>query len=185
MAHELKEDPLVQVALVFWERGGLCYGESVTQLEHALQCAAFAEAEMASPALVSAALLHDLGHMLHLDAARAYRARIDDRHERIGASFLSTWFGQDVTSPIALHVDAKRYRCHVDPNYRDSLSRQSLVTLELQGGVMTPAEAERFASRPFAADAVRLRRWDDAAKVSNRATPGLEHFLAIAGRCVR
>jgi predicted HD phosphohydrolase len=30
---------------------------------------------------------------------------------------------------------------------------------------------------------MKLRRWDDAAKVQGKPTPGLAHYLAIAERC--
>jgi predicted HD phosphohydrolase len=41
---------------------------------------------------------------------------------------------------------------------------------------MTAGEAEGFESRPYFQDAVRLRRWDDAAKVVDMDTPDLDHF---------
>jgi predicted HD phosphohydrolase len=76
-------------------------------------------------------------------------------------------------------VDAKRYLCAIRPDYREALSEDSKRSLELQGGVFAPAQAERFIRQPFAADAVKVRLWDDAAKVPGLPTPGLAHFEAI------
>ena len=58
--------PIERIFERFDRHGGNDYGgEQVRQLEHALQSAAQAEAESASPALVTAALLHDIGHLIH------------------------------------------------------------------------------------------------------------------------
>jgi len=40
----------------------------------------------------------------------------------------------------------------------------------------------KFERRPFFADAVRLRKWDDAAKVVGLDTPGLDHFSSYVQR---
>lgn len=146
------------------------YDESVTQEEHALQSAQLADEAGASPSLVAAALLHDVGHLL---VARDRVPTTDLRHEAEGARSLARWFGPEVTQPIALHVAAKRYLCAVDPTYFDGLSPGSVRSLELQGGPMSEAEVERFAAMPGAEDAVELRRWDDLAKVVGRPTKEL------------
>ena len=39
-------------------------GEAVSQLEHALQCAALAEQAAETAHTITAALLHDIGHLL-------------------------------------------------------------------------------------------------------------------------
>ncbi len=152
------------------------YGmEAVSQLEHALQCAALAEADGADAALITAALLHDIGHLIHkLDDAAAHG--IDDRHESLGAKLVRRWFTEDVAPPIALHVDAKRYLCAVEDGYFAHLSPASVRSLELQGGRFGADEAREFISRAGAPQAVRLRRWDDDAKVRGLQTPSLGHF---------
>ncbi len=175
----MERDIVEEIAALFRERGGLAYGEDVTQHEHACQCASLAEREGASAALVSAALLHDLGHLLHGDAAGALDAGRDDRHERIGARYLARDFPEVVTEPVALHVLAKRYLCRIDPAYAAGLSAVSRRTLALQGGVMTEPEAERFAAMPFALDAVRVRRWDDEAKCRGLVRPSFDHFRSV------
>jgi [1-hydroxy-2-(trimethylamino)ethyl]phosphonate dioxygenase len=162
---------------LFEERGGSEYGgEQVTQLEHALQSATLAEEQQATPALISAALLHDVGHLLHELPADAPDHRIDDRHETSAGHYLGRHFPAEVTEPVRLHVAAKRYLCAIDPDYLQQLSEPSIVSLHLQGGPMTPNEVEGFEANPFAKDAIRLRRWDDTAKVPKLSTPPLTHF---------
>ena len=72
--------------------GDRSYGESITQNEHALQCAALARDAGASDALIVAALFHDVGH-LALDVqgeSRASTSRVDDDdHEARGARILA------------------------------------------------------------------------------------------------
>lgn len=160
-------DQAVDAVIGLFERLGRGrYGEGVTQEEHALQSAKQAIDEDASPALVAAALLHDVGHLL---VERDGVPTVDLRHEAVGARALARWFGPDVTNPIALHVDAKRYLCAVDPEYAGILSPGSVRSLELQGGPMSPDEVARFEALPGAEAAARLRRWDEGAKV-----PGVE-----------
>jgi phosphonate degradation associated HDIG domain protein len=165
---------------LFRERGGSQYGgEAVSQLEHALQAAQSAETEGAQPSLIAAALLHDVGHLLHKLPDDAPDDGIDDRHEALAASWLSKRFGSAVVEPVRLHVTAKRYLCSVDAEYARQLSPPSQLSLKLQGGPMTPEEARQFEAHPFFDDAVRLRRWDEAAKVVGLPTPDLEHYARI------
>ena len=170
-------NPIDQIFARFERHGGDDYGgERVRQLEHALQCAALAEAEGAEPTLITAALLHDIGHLLHdLGDGVAVRG-IDDRHELLGRKFLARWFGEPVTEPVQLHVNAKRYLTATDPGYFATLSPGSVRSLELQGGPFSAAVAAGFIGLPFAPEAVRLRRWDEGAKVPGKPTPDLAHF---------
>jgi phosphonate degradation associated HDIG domain protein len=177
------EHPIDRIAALFRAGGQLAYGESVTQLQHALQTATAAYEDGADPALVTAALLHDVGHLLHPDAGAALHRGVDDRHEAAGAQWLAAWFPAEVTAPIALHVEAKRYLCHVDPSYRAALSLVSVATLRLQGGAMDAASAAAFAGLRHAPAAIRLRRWDEAGKRVGAVTPPLPWFLELAGRC--
>ena len=170
-------DAIDEILGLFERRGGVDYGgERVSQLQHALQCAALAEAEDAPATLVAAALLHDVGHLTHSLGERPAARGIDDRHERVGRDWLSRWFGPAVTEPVRLHVDAKRWLTATDPGYFATLSPGSVRSLALQGGPFAPEAASGFIAQPYAADAVRLRRWDEAAKVAGKATPDLAHF---------
>ncbi|MEB3360163.1 MAG: HD domain-containing protein [Synechococcales bacterium] len=181
---------LDDVLQILADRGSTRYGsEAVTQLAHALQCAALAEAAhqsggaSVSPALVTACLLHDMGHLLYPHGDE--NANQDDRHEYRAVPFLKHLFGSEVTEPIRLHVQAKRYLCATDPAYWGSLSPASQHSLELQGGTYSPDEATAFIQQPFAADAVQLRRWDEQAKVPGQATPDLTHFRPWLAACLR
>jgi len=160
-------------------------GEAVTQLQHALQCAQLAEEEGAPPALITAALVHDIGHLLEDDFEDAPRHDADRRHEELGDAFLAKWFGPDVTEPVRLHVAAKRYLCAAEPGYFDGLSPASRHSLMLQGGPMSETEVAEFEAGPHAEGAVRLRRWDDRGKDPNMKTAALDHFLGYAVRCVK
>ena len=168
-----------EIVALFAEFGAERYGEDVTQTAHATQCAALARRDGASDALVVAALLHDVGHLLHLAATGedAHAADVDDDHEALGARALAGIFGPEVTGPIALHVTAKRYRCAVDPNYRSRLSAASVASLRLQGGPLDADAADQFARHPAAAAALQLREWDDTGKVVGLEVPDLTAFL--------
>lgn len=174
-----------QIEQLFRDRGDSQYGfEAVSQEEHALQAAMLAEQQRASPPLIAAALLHDIGHLLHDLPDDATEQGIDDRHEELGRRWLTGHFGENVTEPVRLHVDAKRFLCAVEPDYEAGLSEPSRQSMALQGGVMTTDEARAFKSLEFGADAARLRRWDDAAKVVGLATPSVNHFLGIVAECL-
>jgi phosphonate degradation associated HDIG domain protein len=161
--------------VIHWlrHRGGSLYaGEPVTQLEHALQCAAQAQAEGAGAELVTAALLHDICHL-----AEGMNDQ-DHPHAKVGAQMLSDLFPAAVTEPVRLHVLAKRYLCVVEPLYWSDLSDMSKRSLIWQGGPFSPDEAVAFISQPYAEEAVRLRRWDDAAKIPGLPTPALDRFIS-------
>ena len=161
-------------------KGNRAYeGEGVTQLEHALQSAQLAERAGAPAELICAALLHDLGHLLNDRGETPTLRGVDDRHQYVALPFLRKIVPETVFGPIRLHVDAKRYLCATRAGYREALSQDSKRSLELQGGVFPPEEAEGFIRQPFADEAVSVRLWDDAAKVPGAATPGLAHFAAI------
>ena len=177
---------LADIEKVFADHGHIEYsGEGVTQLEHALQAAGLAEKEGAGDALVTAAFLHDLGHLLNLQGETPSARGIDDRHQYFAIPFLRPLFPPEVIEPIRLHVDAKRALCALEPAYRDALSEDSKRSLELQGGVFTAGQMQAFMAKPYAADAVRVRRWDDQAKVPGASTSPLTHFLEAAARCAR
>jgi phosphonate degradation associated HDIG domain protein len=168
---------------LFEQHGTLAYsGEPVTQLEHALQSAALAEDEGASDELVAAAFLHDLGHLLNRFGETPTEQGIDDLHQYFALPFLRPVLPEAVLEPIRLHVDAKRCLCAIDATYFGRLSADSMRSLELQGGIFSRQEADAFLAKPYAEDALRVRRWDDLAKQANHVTPDLEHYLNVVGR---
>jgi len=168
-----------------YERWGAgTYDEELRQLDHGLQTAALARSAGAPAALVAAALLHDVGHLLDMadtaDEGGGPRDKTTDRrHEARGAAWLSGLFGPAVTAPIALHVRAKRYRVTVDPAYAAVLSEGSTASLERQGGRLRPDEVTAFEANPGWQDAVSLRGWDDAAKVDGLVIPGLDTYRPL------
>jgi len=176
---------IVEIERLFQQRGEELYGgEAVSQLEHALQCAALAEKESGDAADIAAALLHDVGHLLEPDAAGSLAENATDaRHEHLGQRYLEAHFGPAVTEPVRLHVAAKRYLCSVESNYLETLSDESLRSLRLQGGPMNEAEVAEFAALPHFERAVALRRRDDAAKIVGEVTPSIGHFLPYLEQC--
>ena len=165
---------------LFVEHGATAYEgarrESVSALEHALQCAQLAEWAHADAPLVAAALLHDIGHFIVSDPEAD---DIDDVHELRAVPFLSEGFGADVVEPVRLHVQAKRWLVAVDAGYAAALSPASVHSLALQGGPMDVDERRLFEDLPFAQQAVSLRRWDDLAKEAGKRTPPLAYYLAL------
>jgi phosphonate degradation associated HDIG domain protein len=177
---------LDDIRVLFDRHGNIAYsGEPVTQLEHALQSGALAEAERASDELVAAAFLHDLGHLLNLQGETPTERGVDDLHQYFALPFLRPVLSDAVLEPIRLHVDAKRCLCAIDSAYFGQLSADSVRSLQLQGGIFTEEEAQAFMRKPYAEDAMRLRRWDDRAKEENRSTPGIDHYLAVVERAMR
>lgn len=168
-----------EIFSAFATSGHRHYGESVTELQHALQCALLATQNNEDPAMIVACLLHDYGHLRHHLGEKSALAGIDARHELIGASELAERFPEAVTEPIRLHVEAKRYLCHREPGYFDTLSEASVLSLELQGGVMNEPEAGVFELLPHSRAAIRLRRYDDGAKVADLPVPGLESYRRL------
>lgn len=173
---------VLRILSVFRQRGGEMYGsEGVTQLEHALQAASLARESCASPQLIAAALVHDIGHILDTEsevpqATEEAPKNLDDAHEERGRRWLRDHFGPKVSDPVRLHVAAKRYLCTVEPEYLERLSPTSLQSFHDQGGTMSHEEVQAFESEANCEAALSLRRWDDAAKVVGQKTPAIADF---------
>ncbi|MCJ2177191.1 HD domain-containing protein [Novosphingobium album (ex Hu et al. 2023)] len=167
------------VFALFDKFGSEHYGEDASQLQHALQCAQLARQHGCSDSLIAASLLHDIGQFLDDAGNAAVKLHTDGQHETTGASYLSAVFGPEVTEPVRLHVDAKRYLCTMQPDYRDGLSGASQLSLELQGGTMSDEEAESFLANRYAKAALLLRSFDDAGKRPDWQVPGLDTYRAM------
>ena len=169
-----------EVTAFFAEKGESAYfGEAVSQLEHALQAAHFAQQDGAAPALIVAALVHDIGHLVADTSENIADLCIDARHEEAGEKWLAARFGKDVVEPAHLHVSAKRYLCATDVSYFGKLSLASVQSLALQGGPMTADEVRAFEENEYYREALLLRSWDDKAKIPNLATPPLEEYREL------
>lgn len=162
---------------LFAEAGCRAYGELITQLEHALQCAALARQDRADDEVVVAALLHDIGHLAEDETDRPER-----HHGGGGAALVQPFVSPRIAWLIEHHVIAKRYLCTVDPRYVEQLSPASRRSYTEQGGRLGPEEQLGLETRPWFADAVRLRRWDDAAKVPGLACPPLVEYAPLLER---
>lgn len=183
---ELTRDTIVGfLADIFERRGGEEYlGEPVTMAEHMLQGAHLAEQNGESETIITAALLHDIGHftsefgMFSMDDAH------DRYHEEAGASVLAGFFPSVVTDCVRCHVAAKRYLCAVDPGYFSKLSDASVHSLNLQGGPMDAREVEAFERKPNLEDIVKVRHFDDAGKLPDMAMPDFSHYAPMVQRVV-
>ncbi len=182
----LDRDNIVDfIADIFHRRGADSYlGEQVTMSEHMLQAALLAETEEAGDELIAAALLHDIGHYTNEFPDDALAQGIDNHHDDAGARVLEPFFPPSVTEPVRLHVATKRYLCATDPGYFSRLSEASVHTLNLQGGPMSAEETAEFEKLGHREDAVRVRIWDDEAKVPGKATPEFEHYAPVLRRVI-
>lgn len=179
-------DGITAIGELFASEGAADYlCEAVTQAAHMLQAGALAEQAGAVPALVAAALLHDVGHFTGAVSGRCLMQGTDSRHGEQGATWLARWFGPAVTEPVRLHVDAKRYLCATEPGYFERLSPASVYTLGVQGGPMPEDEAAMFAAKPFALDACQVRRWDDNAKDPDAGILPFGHFAPLLAALLR
>jgi 2-amino-1-hydroxyethylphosphonate dioxygenase (glycine-forming) len=148
-------------------KGQRYMGESVTQLEHALQCAQLARDAKADRDTILAALLHDVGHI----------CQPSTDHELAGAKYLrERGFSEALVALAEGHVAAKRYLTATNPSYYSQLSETSKKTLELQGGPMTPAEVAAFECDPLFKEKLRLRSWDEGAKIPGLLVTSLEFY---------
>jgi phosphonate degradation associated HDIG domain protein len=164
---------------LYESKGDLKYsGEDITQLEHAWQCGQLAKEALVSPHLQLAAWIHDIGHLLSKLEGTPTLYERDDQHEVIASKFLESLFSDLVCQPIALHVKAKRYLVTTESSYFDSLSSDSVRSLRLQGGMMSPEECNDFIQYPFHKDAIQLRYWDDLGKRSDLRLPDRQLVLS-------
>jgi len=175
-----------EIFAIYERRGsGAYFGERVSMTEHGLQAAWFAQQEGAPPALVVAALLHDIGHLIEVVPDDLADWNTDAHHEEVGSRWLARHFDPEISEPVRLHVPAKRYLCATDTTYYGMLSEASVVTLKLQGGPMSPGEVLQFESQPYFREAIRVRRWDDQGKVAGLPTHALADYRELIQHSAR
>jgi [1-hydroxy-2-(trimethylamino)ethyl]phosphonate dioxygenase len=161
---------------------GAYFGEPVTISEHGLQAAYFAHAAGATEALIVAALLHDVGHLIEAAPDDIADWVTDAHHEVAGSRWLSRHFGPEVCEPVRLHVAAKRYLCATDASYFGRLSSASVHTLELQGGPMSASEIRAFEAERYGRDALLVRQCDDRGKIAGLRTPDFRSYCELIDR---
>ncbi|OKS87501.1 phosphonate degradation HD-domain oxygenase [Mucilaginibacter polytrichastri] len=156
-------------------------GEPVSQIEHMSQAAALAEAEGYDDEVILAAFFHDLGHLCASNQAASMDGFGAVDHEKLGAEYLrERGFSDRLANLVQGHVIAKRYLTYKHPEYYKKLSPASKATLNFQGGVMSAAEAAQFELNPDANLIVRMRYWDDEAKLEEIPVDNINHLMDIA-----
>ena len=153
-------------------------GEKVTIAEHMIQTAMLAEKNNSPQSLICACLLHDIGHFIIKDPDQLVSKSVDGKHEDIAFNFLKNYFKPEVTEPIKLHVNAKRYLCR-EKSYYNLLSKASKVSLELQGGKMNNDEAQKFVLLKHHKDAITLRKYDDEGKIPNMKIKNINDYKEL------
>jgi 2-amino-1-hydroxyethylphosphonate dioxygenase (glycine-forming) len=182
MNKEMSQNVTDEIMSCYQQHGGEEYaGEKVTQLEHMVQAAQLAEEQGYDNEVVLAAFLHDIGHIC--EAGRGDNEMdgfgIKD-HEEIGADYLlQKGFSKKIVRLVQSHVEAKRYLTYKDPEYYDKLSDASKKTLEYQGGKMEKEEAEAFEQYPLFDLIIKMRKWDEQAKIEHKSMPDLSHYREL------
>lgn len=167
-----------EIISIFQTKGGSDYaGEPVTQLEHACQAAQLAEKQGYDDEVILAAFLHDLGHLLEEEGLEHMDGYGVKDHEAVGAHYLrERGFSAKLTDLINSHVAAKRYLCYANKRYYDNLSDASKMTLKFQGGPMGEEEAKAFEANPMKNLIIKMRTWDEEAKLTNVPLPDLKVY---------
>ena len=153
-------------------------GEKLTITEHMIQTAMLAEKNNSPQSLICACLLHDIGHFIIKDPDQLVSKSVDGKHEDIAFNFLKNYFKPEVTEPIKLHVNAKRYLCR-EKSYYNLLSKASKISLELQGGKMNNDEAQKFVLLKHHKDAITLRKYDDEGKIPNMKIKNINDYKEL------
>ena len=171
---------LAETAALLRSLRGVWDEEAVDELDHALQSACRAIEDDADDELVLAAALHDIAHSPLFDAVAAAK------HDAAARDWLTPRFGERVGWLAGQHVAAKQYLVATEPGYGEALSQTSVESLHAQGGAAVDAS---LVAHPWWRDALRLRRYDDAAKDPEASANGgaatIEDVLAIAERVMR
>ena len=179
----------VELIFGFYEKHGNedYIGEPVSQLEHMCQSAQLAEGEGFDEEVILAAFFHDLGHLITQGPTTEMMGEFGvKRHEQLGADFLrSLGFSEKIAQLVENHVQAKRYLTFRYPDYYTKLSEASKQTLIYQGGPMKEAEALKFEKDPLFEVSLRMRTWDEEAKLTDLPLPSLTRYKEMALRALQ
>ena len=177
--HSTPEQTAGFITGLYEQYGGEDYiGEPVSQIEHMCQCALLAEEEGYNEEIVLAAFFHDIGHLCeHIMPVEQMDGYGVVDHEKLGAGFLlDHGFSENIASLVRNHVQAKRYLTYKNEAYYNQLSEASKKTLEFQGGRMSAEEAVLFEADSLFEMHIRLRQWDEKAKLENKPLPPLDKY---------
>jgi len=155
-------------------------GEPVSQLEHALQSAYFAEKSGHSDEVILASLFHDIGHFASETEQRTMAHLGIMHHEWIGAKLAyDMGFSNKIALLIGYHVDAKRYLAGKKPNYYERLSIASKGTLAHQGGPMSESEMSQLEQHVFFKEILQVRVNDEKGKEIGLVVPDLYSYQSL------
>jgi gamma-butyrobetaine dioxygenase len=180
--------PRLDIATLLLANGARAYGDRVSQLAHALQCAALARAAGSDDDLVLAALLHDVGHLaggagtMSEPGLGAAHETLHHHHGRHAARLIGPYVPERVAWVIEHHVIAKRYLCAVEADYAASLSPASVRSLAVQGGPLDIETCLALERERWFEEAVAVRRWDDLAKDPDAVVPSLDAYRSLLAR---
>jgi phosphonate degradation associated HDIG domain protein len=172
-----------EVFELYQEFGSSDYiGEPVSQIEHMCQAAELARAEGHDEEVVLAAFFHDIGHLCeHVMPVELMDGLGVVDHEGVGERYLlERGFSERIARLVRSHVEAKRYLTARNIEYFQRLSDASRQTLALQGGRMSPEEADAFEQSPDFPLYIRMRHWDDLAKEPGQPLPDLSIYRDMA-----
>jgi predicted HD phosphohydrolase len=162
---------LVEIGEREGERGALAH----SHLDHALQTAAvLRRAVPGDEELAVAGLVHDIGHLLPGVG--------DAEHAVVGEAAVRQALGERVAALVGLHIEAKRYLVATESGYGGALAADSVASLALQGGPMSPGEQAAFKGLAWAGDALTLRRADESGKVEGLLVDGLGEWMGVVRR---
>jgi len=157
-------------------------GEPVSQIEHMCQAAQLAEAEGYDDDVILASFFHDIGHLCeHIYETKQMDGYGVMDHESLGGEYLrEKGFSEKIARLVESHVPAKRYLTFKYPEYYNKLSDASKATLDKQGGRMDDVEATQFEADNLYLLFIKIREWDDKAKIEKVPLPSLEIYKQMA-----
>ncbi|MEM9675125.1 MAG: HD domain-containing protein [Cyclobacteriaceae bacterium] len=169
-----------QIFGLYHRYGNESYGESVTQTEHMVQSAQLAEKQGYDDEIILSAFFHDIGHFLEHEPAERMGELGAQQHDKLGGDYLrQRGFSEKIAQLVESHVAAKRYLTFRYPDYYETLSDASKQTLKYQGGPMTAEEALKFEQDELFDLKIKMRQWDDEAKIPDRPVKNLDRYRQL------
>lgn len=178
----MKEFIITKIISLYEKNGASNYiGENLSQTEHMIQSAMLAEDAKESPQVIIAAFLHDIGHLIELQNNSVQMELLGvQNHEEIGREYLlKMGISKKIANLVGNHVKSKRYLTQTDPSYFSTLSEASKKTFIFQGGAMNETEMKEFELDELFAESIRLRKYDDQAKIPDLKIKSLDYYAKM------